>query len=166
MNTIEATEVITFISNLWPEWNPPEELETLWIKKFQKYDGGIIRQAAEEYRITQKGSYKSPKIHELLSMVKKAFLAAKPKGGDPEIAFTMRCVDHPVKHKIGMERDHYISITVGNSEQIATKETMPDLEVVKKIASDTIGRYKRTYFGEWAYVWGACFEGVQDDMPF
>ncbi len=164
MDTHEAFEVVGYITNLWPEWKLTDELKSLWCSTFRGYDGGTIKAAADEYKLTKQGSYKNPKIDELINTAKQKQQVIDADHGEPESPFGIKCISHDKNpHLVGREYKQFITIKRKGGIIAAAKSSMPSFMALEKAAQVVAGKVKALYGGKWAIVW---HEGYGESVPF
>ncbi|MGR3292532.1 MAG: hypothetical protein ACUZ9M_00790 [Candidatus Scalindua sp.] len=130
MNHIEAASVLDYMKSLWPDWKPEGHLEAVWLKQIKKFDDSVIRQAIGEYKITRDGSYKEPKIYNLLKIANSLQAKVQKDQSEnlPEIpGYYIRYV-----FKDGYE--YQKPLYIWRDKRFCTKDTMPLWDLISKEA--------------------------------
>ncbi len=153
MDNENALEIIKWQGNLWPEWKPNDDLRALWIKQLRDYDEDVIRLVVENYKMSKKGQFKSPRMNEILELVKARQESIRSRKGEPLLVYTLECWEHPNERWVGRKYPSYIG---GN-------QSIPELGRIKLDAQRAVEKIKTVYGGEWSYTLGKCFA---EQVPF
>lgn len=131
------------IRNLWPNWKPTDDEIALWEKRLRFYPDEVVDLAAEYYKTTKDGSYKTPKIYDIIKICKERNVKEASDDKDVICIYAFRCISHDIEKYIGREDKYF-----GFKEDL--KRSQFQLE---NNAREDLERHKRIYRGDWAIVW-------------
>ena len=172
MNKTEASSCVDYITSLWAEWNPDNTLRDFWVHQLEKFENSIFRQAVSNFKITKQGSYKAPKLANILEIATKLRQSQRKeenKDEKPAVGYYLLGT-----HPDGRESKYHIYIKNSKTRGIHTASTMPNWEVIQKVAERhrermLQGVLKGLYPAKmWEIIRGECFneEIPEDSIPF
>ncbi|HDY87685.1 MAG TPA: hypothetical protein ENH82_06140 [bacterium] len=155
MGRIEAIKSMEFIEGLWPNWKPTPQEADLWCSKLNQYDQIDVEQAAKEYKMTKAGSFKTPKIYELIAMIAGQHIRNDTGEKLPPYApIYIQRADGGRKFPIYL---------LGRDKKTITKDTVPPAAMIPRIAERLVKQYEELYKHEYVYHLADCYE---IEVPF
>ena len=121
------------IKALWPNWEIYDAQVEIWVEMLMDFNYEVVKEAAHQHYRDKAGQYKTPKIHVITESCRRN--QPKPDDLKRTIVFTIECIDHEKKFKIGQKKDFY-------SDE-------PNAEWIKDSAEQTRQGFERMYLGKW-----------------
>ncbi len=114
MQTIDRDAIIKLIKGLWPKWENTVEQEILFAEAIEPYEYEVCKQIIRQYRMSKAGQYYSPKIHDIVELVKKQSRqnykdGSGAEGNEPCIVYKLQCIANKANSAlVGYRQDFYI----------------------------------------------------------
>lgn len=149
----------------WPAWSKDVDgdLLGLWYEKLKEFDEIVIVRGLKDYHSTREGSFKVPKLYEVLASCKRAKFTANgeesSKGGGVYKAYDLKCVGHPIEGRVGQLRP--FMVTRG--------EEVGDRNKIMLGINEMAHKFGGMYGGEWVVVYSEEFAkaiGFNDEEQF
>ena len=136
-------DIIDYVKDLWPDWEPNDGESNLWMSRLDQYTEEAIHKALDAYKCTKQGSFKSPKIYDVLRFCKENVTGEKLRKV-PTYGYIIECYDSRNKSAIGRKYKFYYNVVDGNP---------PDRQVLEEHAEWDRKRIENSCGGRWLIKW-------------
>lgn len=157
MNREESQNTISYTIALWPDWQPTDEEIDHWSYSLAKFDKDSVIAAIRNYKTLKSGSFKKPKLYEVLKHAREFqckihSVQGNPEDSQPVLAYEIVCTEHEDKNKIGQRKGFWHH----------RKDKLPSRDTIIEWAQRACKIINFGYGGKWVIVTG---EAV-DFIPF
>ena len=161
MDRGQGIELVEYVGNLWQEYTFTQQETALYCEKLRPYELGVAKKAIGEYKASNQGRYKSPKLNEVIEHCKKVQQAKRMEtiGGrstDSVLLYSLRCIEN--KHTprvVGQMRKFFAP----------SGQKIPTFEAAKQDAERMASRFNHSYRSRWVPVYGEIFSEETEDLP-